>query len=37
MNLIKFFNMNSKSIYIPMKFEVSDTNLMNSEKIQRGI
>ena len=29
--------MNSKSIYIPMKFEVSDTNLMNSEKIQRGI
>ena len=37
MNLIKFFNMNSNSIYIPKKFEVSDTNLKNGNKIQKVI
>ena len=37
MNLKKFFNMISKSKYIPIKFEVSDTNLINSYKIQKGI
>ncbi len=30
----KIFNMNSKFINIPMKFEVSDTKLINRNKIQ---